>query len=135
VSLRLPCLEMGCARCCRDTTMPISRDEAARLARRTGMAIEDFAWENEQGVLTLLNDSDTRACVFLVTESAAKDAPGLCAVHEDRPEGCRHYPFVLNDNDVAVLDEGCPFPEAFGLPGPEEAAALLNLEERMLRGG
>jgi len=34
-----------------------------------------------------------------------------------------------------VLDEGCPFPEAFGLPGPEEAAALLNLEERMLRGG
>ena len=115
--------------------MPITRDEAARIERRTGIAVEGFAWENEQGVLTLLNDSETRACVFLVTESAEEDAPGLCGIHDDRPEGCRHYPYVLDEKDRARLDEACPHSHAFPSPGPEDAAALLNLEERMLQGG
>ena len=45
------------------------------------------------------------------------------------------YPVVLNDEDRAVLDEGCPHPDGFESTGEDDAMVLLNLEERMLRGG
>ena len=62
---QLPCVPMGCSACCRETTMPLTISEAKRLSRRTGMAVETFTWEHN-GVLTLLNDETTRACVFLL---------------------------------------------------------------------
>ena len=65
----LPCIPSGCSTCCRETTMPITKAEAARLARRTGMAQNDFCVQND-GVLTLLNNAETRACVFLLTDSS-----------------------------------------------------------------
>ncbi len=43
--------------------MPITQAEAARLQRRTGMAQDDFAVDND-GVLTLLNNAETRALRF-----------------------------------------------------------------------
>ena len=49
--------------------MPLTKAEAALLSRRTGMATDAFTWKNN-GVLTLLNDVTTRACVFLLTASA-----------------------------------------------------------------
>ena len=67
--------------------------------------IEAFTWENEQGVLTLLNDATTRACTFLLTDSAEAHAPCLCSIYEFRPKGCQMYPVVLNEDDRAVLDE------------------------------
>jgi len=45
------------------------------------------------------------------------------------------HPVVLNDEDRAVLDDACPHPDGFEPPGDDDAFALLNLEERMLRGG
>ena len=87
--------------------MPITQAEAARLARRTGMAQSDFSVQND-GALTLLNNAETRACVFLLTDSADVNAEGLCSVYEIRPKGCQTYPYVLNPKDEAVLDEGCP---------------------------
>tara|TARA_A200000159_G_scaffold143693_1_gene148051 strand:- start:14 stop:355 length:342 start_codon:yes stop_codon:yes gene_type:complete len=112
--------------------MPITEAEAKRLSRRTGMTLEAFTWENN-GVLTLLNDEKTRACVFLLTASADVHAEGICSVYEVRPEGCRKYPIVLNSNDDAILDEGCPHRADFPAPSESDAIELLNLEERLLR--
>ena len=78
---QLPCVPMGCSACCRETTMPLTISEAKRLSRRTGMAVESFTWENK-GVLTLLNDETTRACVFLLTTSSELSAEGICSVYE-----------------------------------------------------
>ena len=115
--------------------MPLTREEAAKIARRTGKDVAAFTWENEQGVLTLLNEASTRACTFLLTDSAEADAPGLCSIYEIRPKGCRMYPVVLNDDDRAVVDAECPHPDGFPPPNEDDAMVLLNLEERMLRGG
>jgi len=114
--------------------MPITKAEAARLARRTGMKEADFCVVND-GVLTLLNREETRACVFLLTSSADADAEGMCSVYEIRPKGCRTYPYVLNDRDAAVLDEGCPHRAQFPPPPEGTDAVLLNLEERIVREG
>jgi len=112
--------------------MPLTEAEAKRLSRRTGMALESFTWENN-GILTLLNDEKTRACVFLLTASSDTNAEGICSVYEVRPEGCRKYPIVLNSNDDAILDEGCPHRQDFPQPTESDAIELLNLEERLLR--
>ena len=114
--------------------MPITKAEAARLARRTGMKEADFCVVND-GVLTLLNREETRACVFLLTSSAGADAEGLCSVYEIRPKGCQTYPYVLNDRDAAVLDEGCPHRSQFPPPPEGTDVVLLNLEERIVREG
>ena len=115
--------------------MPLTREEAAKIARRTGKDLTAFTWESEQGVLTLLNDATTRACTFLLTDSAEAHAPGLCSIYEFRPRGCKMYPVVLNEADRAVLDEACPHRDGFDSPSEDDAMVLLNLEERMLRGG
>ena len=114
--------------------MPITKAEAARLARRTGMKEADFCVVND-GVLTLLNREETRACVFLLTPSADADAEGMCSVYAIRPKGCQTYPYVLNDQDAAVLDEGCPHRAQFPPPPEGTDAVLLNLEERIVREG
>lgn len=114
--------------------MPITKAEAARLARRTGMKQSDFAVVNN-GALTLLNNAETRACVFLLTDSADVNAEGLCSVYEIRPKGCQTYPYVLNEQDKAVLDAGCPHREQFPQPPDGTDAILLNLEERIVREG
>lgn len=128
----LPCIPMGCSACCRETTMPLTKAEAALLTRRTGMAIENFTWRNN-GILTLLNDEKTRACVFLLTASSDANAEGMCSVYEVRPQGCRTYPNVLNHHDEVILDEGCPHKAQFPEPTEEDAIVLLNLEEQLLR--
>ena len=128
----LPCIPMGCSACCRETTMPLTKAEAAKLARRTGMSVDKFSYANDAGILTLLNDETTRACVFLLTDSAETTAEGVCSVYDARPKGCQTYPYVLSENDTAILDEGCPHREQFPPPSDDDAATLLNLEERIL---
>jgi len=128
----LPCIPMGCSACCRETTMPLTKAEAAKLARRTGMAVDKFSYSNDLGILTLLNDETTRACVFLLTDSAETTAEGVCSVYDARPKGCQTYPYVLSEDDTAILDEGCPHKDQFPPPSDDDAATLLNLEERIL---
>ena len=95
---------------------------------------DDFA-VNNNGVLTLLNNATTRACVFLLTDSDDINAEGLCSVYEIRPKGCQTYPYVLNANDAAVLDDGCPHRDRFPEPPEGTDMVLLNLEERIVREG
>ena len=130
----LPCIPMGCSACCRETTMPLTRAEASLLSRRTGMSVEEFTWKNN-GILTLLNNEETRACVFLLTSSSDVNAEGMCSVYEVRPKGCQIYPKVLDENDEAILDEGCPHKAMFPEPTEEDSIVLLNLEERLMQEG
>ena len=114
--------------------MPITKAEAARLVRRTGMRQDEFSVIND-GALTLLNSAQTRACVFLLTDTADMNGEGICSVYDIRPKGCQTYPYVLNQDDEAVVDDGCPHRQSFDPPTGETATALLNLEERILREG
>ena len=111
--------------------MPLTKAEASQLSRRTGIDVDSFTWKNN-GVLTLLNDETTRACVFLLTASSDANAEGMCSVYEVRPRGCRTYPNVLNEQDEAILDEGCPHRSQFPEPTEEDAITVLNLEEQLL---
>lgn len=113
--------------------MPITRTEAAVIARRTGMNSLDFSWDNN-GILTLLNSAQTEACVFLITESKDVNAPGVCSIYDFRPKGCTTYPVVLDQTDNAILDDGCPHGDRFPAPTEEDAMTLLNLEDKLLDG-
>lgn len=128
----LPCIQKGCSMCCRETVMPITAAEASRLSRRTGMDQSDFCSKDESGIRRLLNSQLTKACVFLATESDLPTAPGICSVYDSRPLGCKTYPTVLNDEDIAILDdEICPYTEEFEEPDEDDALRLLNLEAKL----
>ncbi len=130
---RSPCISKGCSACCRETTMPITRAEAARLSRRTGMKINQFTWENK-GILTLMNNDLTKACMFLLTDSSEKYAEGICSVYDIRPRGCQIYPFVLDENDNAIIDSSCTFRDEFPKPFEDDTISLLSLEEKLMQG-
>ncbi|HJM67281.1 MAG TPA: YkgJ family cysteine cluster protein [Candidatus Thalassarchaeaceae archaeon] len=121
-----PCLEKGCSFCCRKTEMPLSPSDVLRVATTTGQHPDQFSKE-ESGIRILLNNSVTEACVFLDTESADPQAPGLCSIYENRPIGCRTYPLILNEEDEAFLDSLCPYREEF----PEIPPALLMMLKRL----
>ena len=113
--------------------MPVTKAEAALLSRRTGMRVEDFTWSNK-GILTLMNSDITKACMFLLTDSDEKYAEGICSVYDIRPKGCQIYPSVLNEHDMAIIDDGCPYGKEFPAPSEEDSITLLNLEEKLMRG-
>ena len=121
-----PCLEKGCSFCCRNTEMPLSPTDVLRIATQTGMHPNQFSRE-ESGIRVLLNDSTTSACVFLDTDSADPQAPGLCSIYEHRPIGCRTYPLILNAADEAFLDTLCPHRDEF----PDAPPALLLMLKQL----
>ena len=95
----------------------LPRDDDAHHAGRIrpfaashGHGAGGFSPSTTTECLTLLNNAETRACVFLLTDSAdVPNAEGLCSVYEIRPEGMPvPYPYVLDTNDEAVLDQGLP---------------------------
>jgi uncharacterized protein len=88
-----------CDVCCCDTEMPLSIGDLRRI---TDLGYENF-YRDRNGEFILKN-VDHR-CFFLGKE-------GLCAIYENRPEGCRFYPFILGKGGV-VMDEDCPQREVF----------------------
>ena len=111
--------------------MPITATEASRLSRRTGLAEDQFCAKDDSGVRRLLNNQQTKACVFLATTSDLPTAPGVCSVYDSRPLGCRTYPVILDENDLAILDELCPHTSEFDEPSEDDAHRLLNLESKL----
>ena len=126
-----PCVEKGCSMCCRETVMPITATEASRLSRRTGLSEEQFSVKDDSGIRRLLNNQDTKACVFLATSSDLPTAPGICTVYDVRPLGCRTYPVILDEKDLAVLDDLCPHTSEFDEPTEDDALRLLNFESKL----
>ena len=126
-----PCVRKGCSMCCRETVMPITATEASKLSRRTGLSEEQFCSVDETGVRRLLNNQETKACVFLATTSSLPTAPGVCSVYDSRPLGCRMYPVILDNDDSAILDDLCPHKSEFDIPSEEDAHRLLNFESKL----
>jgi Fe-S-cluster containining protein len=98
---RNPCLEHDCHACCLNTRMTLTEADAARLE---AAGFQDFFIVNDDHDLQLINVDGH--CIFLVDER--------CSVHDDRPEGCRLYPLILDLSvDRVVLDAFCPWAMEF----------------------
>jgi Fe-S-cluster containining protein len=83
------------------TRMTLTEADAARLE---AAGSRDFYFVNDDHDLQLVNVDGH--CIFLVD--------GRCSVHDDRPEGCRLYPLILDLSvDRVVLDAFCPWAEDF----------------------
>jgi Fe-S-cluster containining protein len=107
-----PCRELQCSACCVETAMTLTEADVRRLRARghTG-----FWRQTASGDLQLLNRSGR--CVFLTAHG--------CSVYDDRPEGCRLYPLVLDTGrDVVRHDGFCPVADRF--PISAHAAAQLR---------
>jgi Fe-S-cluster containining protein len=103
-----PCVRNACHICCLDTRMTLTEADAARLE---AAGYEDFYFVNDDHDLQLLNVDGH--CIFLVE--------GRCSVHDDRPEGCRLYPLILDLSvDRVVLDAVCPWAKEFTFTQDDE---------------
>jgi Fe-S-cluster containining protein len=103
-----PCIRNDCHICCLDTRMTLTEADAARLE---AAGYEDFYFVNDDHDLQLLNVDGH--CIFLVE--------GRCSVHDDRPEGCRLYPLILDLSvDRVVLDAVCPWAKEFTFTQDDE---------------
>ncbi|MCW8984399.1 MAG: YkgJ family cysteine cluster protein [Thermoanaerobaculales bacterium] len=96
-----PCFAHDCHMCCLNTRMTLTEADAARLETAGN---RDFYFVNDDHDLQLVNVDGH--CIFLVD--------GRCSVHDDRPEGCRLYPLILDLSvDRVVLDAFCPWAREF----------------------
>jgi len=93
-----PCKKHNCVECCVNTQMPLTRKDLERI-RKLGYNLREFATKTAGG--WKLRNKDGK-CVFL--------AENGCAIYEHRPEGCRLYPLVYDEEKrMCVLDEFCPY--------------------------
>ena len=107
-----PCRELQCSACCVETAMTLTEADVRRLR---GLGHTGFWRQTASGDLQLLNRGGR--CVFLTAEG--------CSVYDDRPEGCRLYPLVLDtERDVVRHDGFCPIADRF--PITVELAAQLR---------
>jgi Fe-S-cluster containining protein len=92
--------------------MTLTLEDIDRLAAAGGH--RRFFRKTAGGALQLVNRNGR--CVFLRGSE--------CAVYDDRPEGCRLYPLILDrDLDRAVKDDFCPHAGEFEF-GPDDEERL-----------
>ncbi len=121
------CLLYMCAKCCLDTEMPLTRSDITRISG-LGFSESHFVVE-EYGNLQLKN-SDGR-CVFHNGQQ--------CMIYCSRPDGCRFYPAVFNqETDNVITDSDCPHHEEFQLTRRiqsevKKLVRTLNVEQRRRR--
>ena len=98
----IPCRKHRCNLCCIETEMPLSRSDIKRILR-IGYRLKDFAIKTPEG-WQLKNHFNK--CVFL-----GKDG---CKIYPYRPEGCRLYPLVYDENlGIVKFDDICPYNDEF----------------------
>ena len=88
-----------CGTCCLQTEMLLSQQDIQRLTKR-GYPTEKFVRFDKEGYATLRNRQGH--CVFLNPKTRR------CTVYADRPEGCRVYPVVFDEEKGVVADTLCP---------------------------
>jgi Fe-S-cluster containining protein len=98
------CLRYGCIKCCLNTEMLLSATDIARIE---GLGFSEDSFTVKRNGYRQLKNLSGR-CVFHNGQQ--------CAIYSSRPEGCRLYPVVFNE-DVgdAVLDSYCPHSAEFRL--------------------
>lgn len=141
-----PCRDNACSACCHDIEMVLTEADLARL--REASQRDDFWFEADDGYLQLRTrdgppaagshaapGAEPKPCTFLAPD-------GSCSVWQVRPEGCRLYPAVWDDDlRKAELDtDYCPHTAEFLLPqatadAARRLAARLVLERSARRPG
>lgn len=97
-------LQYECIKCCLNTKMPLSTSDIERI-RGLGFSENTFVTKRN-GELRLRNLNER--CVFHNGQR--------CTIYNDRPEGCRLYPAIFDENKGrAVLDGYCPHHKEFQL--------------------
>lgn len=121
-TVEAPCQVEGCHECCLETEMPLTRADVLRLE---AMGYDPGAFTVVEDGFTFLANVDSR-CFFL-------DIDGQCRVYPHRPEGCRLYPLIL-DEDMSQfkLDHMCPHRSAVALVEGHRTA-LMELLDRLAR--
>ena len=120
----IPCVRNSCTVCCHDTNMPLTLADIERLTS-LGYRLNEFSLQDAEGYLRLRNRPD-HACFFL-------DASGHCSIHAAKPEGCRVYPFIYDeDADKVIRDDVCPYAAQF-VPPPETERKVRELVGRLER--
>jgi len=108
-----------CVKCCIETSMPLSRFDVESILKE-GYRFRDFA--TKIGKEWRLKNRSGK-CIFL--------SEGACEIYPFRPEGCRLYPLVYDENSKkAVIDKGCPFGREFEF-GEDEVNRLRILLKRL----
>ena len=104
----VPCLIHGCVKCCIETRMPLSRFDIRRISGQ-GYRFRDFVVKRKRE--RYLRNSKGR-CVFL--------GDNCCRIYSFRPEGCRLYPLVYDENKgKAVVHDLCPYGHEFKVSGED----------------
>jgi Fe-S-cluster containining protein len=112
-----PCIKYGCDKCCRETVMPLSNEDITRIKALgyTGFIDNSSTWPK------LMNIDG--ACYFL--------EKGRCTIYNNRPEGCKLYPIVMNvDGDQVGIDDDCRYSEEFEIIG-SKVSSILDLFDRL----
>ena len=108
-----PCVKNACTLCCHETNMPLTLADIERLTA-LGHRMQEFSEPDEDEGYLRLHNTDEGACFFLA-------ADGRCRVQESKPEGCRLYPFIYDEDEDKVIRDGiCPYNEAFVPPADVE---------------
>ncbi|MBN2334920.1 YkgJ family cysteine cluster protein [Candidatus Bathyarchaeota archaeon] len=98
----IPCKIHGCVKCCIDTRMPLTRLDIARISGQ-GYKSKDFVVKRKRE--RQLKNRNGR-CVFLGDNG--------CTIYSFRPEGCRLYPLVYNEDDgKGFIHDFCPYGHDF----------------------
>ncbi len=116
----IPCMKHKCVKCCLETRMPLSNLDLNRILK-LGYSLEYFTVKSKDG-LRLKNDSGR--CVFL------KEG---CEIYPNRPEGCRLYPLIYDENlkDVEI-DHLCPHGYEFKVM-KNDIKRLKNLDYKIYK--
>jgi len=88
-----------CGECCKGTEMLLSNKDIERLERK-GYERNSFVHFNEDGYAVLQNINGV--CFFFNPERQK------CRERETRPEGCRIYPIMHDEEKGIVIDSICP---------------------------
>jgi len=87
-----------CGDCCQETEMLLSEKDILRLEKK-GFRKETFVRFDKEGYAILRNRRGH--CVFFNPEKRR------CVVYACRPEGCRFFPVILDENKGVVADTIC----------------------------
>ena len=119
LSSGIPCTIHSCVKCCVDTRMPLTRIDIERISRQ-GYRSKDFVVKRRKE--RRLKNRDGR-CVFLGDNG--------CIIYSSRPEGCRLYPLIYNENDgKGVVHDFCPYGHEFKVSG-EDVEKLYVLIKKL----
>lgn len=97
-----PCIKYNCVDCCLETEMNLTKDDISRI-KGAGYKTSDFV-VNREGESFLRN---VKGQCFFLTNSG-------CNIHHLKPEGCRLYPLVYDEeNNSVYLDPLCQHRDKF----------------------